>query len=491
MTNSNNIGYKSAFKATAIFGGVEIITILVSVFRNKFAAIWIGATGLGIMSLLNSLIQLVHSFSNFGLQSSAVKEIARVKGENNPLKLATTIKSISWWVYVGSLIGVVFIIVLSRILSQTMFDTYDYTVPIILVSSVVLIQALYRQNNAILQGCRRIKDMAKANIIASICSFIAVVPILYFFRVNGITSTIIISAIISFLVTSFFVRKLNLPHAKISTKEKVHIGLPIVKLGIMMAISSVSAYIMNFITKIAITNWGEIADVGLYQAGWALNGHYLGLVFTAMSKDYFPRISQVASDDFALKKMLNEQAEIAVLILAPLISGMILFMPWCIRLLYSSEFLAIVNMASLLMVGSLIKAGSWAISYLFLAKGDGKTFMINELLSTSLGLPMYLIGYHIWGLIGIGYAFIANYLVYFILVCLVSKTKYDIYYISDFWKIFILLTISVSALYLCTLYAPKFVVWILAVMITLYSLYELHKRIDLYGVYRRIFKHKK
>lgn len=488
MENNKNIGYKSAFKTTAIFGGVEIITILVSVFRNKFAAIWIGAAGLGIMSLLNSLVHLVHSFSNLGLQSSAVKEIARVKGENDNLRLSTTIKSISWWVYIGSIVGVVLTILLSRILSRMMFNSSDYTIQIILVSGVVLIQALYRQNNAILQGCRRIKDMAKANVLASALSFIAVVPILYFFRIDGIASTIIISAVISFLVTSFFVHKLKLPRVSISTKDKIISGLPVVKLGIMMAISSMSAYLMHFITKIVITNWGDIADVGLYQAGWALNGHYLGMVFTAMSKDYFPRISQVTSDDNTLKKMLNEQAEIAVLILAPLIAGMVLLMPWCIKLLYSSEFLAIVNMASLLMIGSLIKAGSWAISYLFLAKGDGKTFMINEILSTILGLPLYLFGYRMFGLTGIGYAFIANYFLYFIIVCVVSKRKYNIYYISNFWKIFVLLIFSVIALYLSTLYLPQYVVWILAVLILLYSLYELDKRIDVFGMVYRIFK---
>lgn len=486
--NKKNIGYKSAFKATAIFGGVEIITILVSVFRNKLAAIWIGAAGLGIMSLLNSLVHLVHSFSNLGLQSSAVKEIARVKGENDDLRLATTIKSISWWVYAGSIVGVVLTILLSPILSRMMFDSSDYTIQIILVSSVVLIQALYRQNNAILQGCRRIKDMAKSNIVASVLSLIAVVPILYFFRVDGIASTIIISAAVSFLVTSFFVHKLKLPKVSISTKDRIHFGMPVVKLGIMMAISSMSSYLMLFITKIVITNWGDIADVGLYQAGWALNGHYLGMVFTAMSKDYFPRMSQVASDDHAMKSMLNEQAEIAVLILAPLISGMILLMPWCIKLLYSSEFLTIVNMASLLMIGSLIKAGSWAISYIFLAKGDGKTFMINEILSAVLGLPLYMLGYHMFGLTGIGYAFIAHYFLYFIIVCVVSQRKYNIHYTLNFWRLFLLLIIGVIALYLSTLYFPQYIVWILVGMILLYSLYELNNRIDVFGMFHRIFK---
>ena len=76
-------GYKTAFKATALFGGVQVITILVSILKSKVVALWLGTTGFGIMSLFNSATSLIYSITNLGLQDSAVRDIAYAKGQNN------------------------------------------------------------------------------------------------------------------------------------------------------------------------------------------------------------------------------------------------------------------------------------------------------------------------------------------------------------------------------------------------------------------------
>lgn len=95
-----------------------------------------------------------------------------------------------------------------------------------------------------------------------------------------------------------------------------------------MSLSGISVTLVQFVVKTFIARTGSIADVGLYQAGWALNGTYLGLVFTAMAKDYYPRLSQAATDNRVVRTMMNQQTEIALLVLAPLVIVMIVFMPF-------------------------------------------------------------------------------------------------------------------------------------------------------------------
>ena len=103
-----------------------------------------------------------------------------------------------------------------------------------------------------------------------------------------------------------------------------------------------------------------------------------------MAKDYYPRLSQAATDNRVVRTMMNQQTEIALLVLAPLVIVMIVFMPFFIELLYSGEFIGIVRMTEWLLIGSLIKAGSWGLSFVFLAKGDGRLFLFNELGRKSL-----------------------------------------------------------------------------------------------------------
>ena len=50
--------YKEIFKGTAIFGGTQIIQVLVGLIRLKLISILIGAKGMGINSLYTSSLVL-------------------------------------------------------------------------------------------------------------------------------------------------------------------------------------------------------------------------------------------------------------------------------------------------------------------------------------------------------------------------------------------------------------------------------------------------
>ena len=52
---------------------------------------------------------------------------------------------------------------------------------------------------------------------------------------------------------------------------------------------------------------------------------YLGMIFNAMGTDYYPRLSAVSNDSKQASEIINQQAEITILILAPLLSVFFVF----------------------------------------------------------------------------------------------------------------------------------------------------------------------
>jgi ABC-type branched-subunit amino acid transport system ATPase component len=52
--------YRNVMKATSIFGGVQVFNILIAIVRSKFIALFIGPSGMGIASLLNSTLGLIN-----------------------------------------------------------------------------------------------------------------------------------------------------------------------------------------------------------------------------------------------------------------------------------------------------------------------------------------------------------------------------------------------------------------------------------------------
>ena len=74
--SENKDSYRNVMKATSIFGGVQVFNILIAIVRSKCIALFIGPSGMGIASLLNSTLGLINGVSNLGLERSAVKDIS-------------------------------------------------------------------------------------------------------------------------------------------------------------------------------------------------------------------------------------------------------------------------------------------------------------------------------------------------------------------------------------------------------------------------------
>ena len=75
MENSNN-SYSHILKYTSLFGGVQMLNILIGLIRNKLVAVLLGPAGMGLVALFSSTIKLVVDSTNFGLHISAVRNIS-------------------------------------------------------------------------------------------------------------------------------------------------------------------------------------------------------------------------------------------------------------------------------------------------------------------------------------------------------------------------------------------------------------------------------
>jgi len=192
----------------------------------------------------------------------------------------------------------------------------------------------------------------------------------------------------------------------------------------MISLSGIITQVFSYFVRIFISNYGSLDDVGLYSAGFAIVNNYVGMIFTAMATDYYPKLSGVAHDVIKMNKTINQQAEIAILILSPIILVFIVFIKWVIYILYSDKFLSINYMILFAASGMLFKALSWAIAFVFLAKSAGKLFFWNELITNIYMLVLNLVGYYWYGLTGLGVSFLLTYILYAFQVLIVSKSVF-------------------------------------------------------------------
>ena len=68
--------YSHILKYTGLFGGVQVLGILVGLVRNKLVALILGPMGMGLLALFSSTIKLVGDSTNLGLSISAVRNMS-------------------------------------------------------------------------------------------------------------------------------------------------------------------------------------------------------------------------------------------------------------------------------------------------------------------------------------------------------------------------------------------------------------------------------
>jgi len=372
-----------------------------------------------------------------GLSNSAIRDVSEAFGTGDIHRVSRTIKIVSRLIWFTGLLGTLAVILLAPVLSQTSFGNHDYTIPFMVLSVTLLMDQLCAGQKVLLQGTHRLKDLAKASAIGSTIGLIVSIPLYYLLGVNGIVPTLILYSLMSLCLSWYFSRKIKVEKVEISYQETFKEGAGMLKLGLALCLSGILASASTYILRSYISHVGGTADVGLYVAGAAIVNTYVGMVFTAISTDYYPRLTAVNKDNEKCRIMVNKQGEIATLIMAPLLLTCIVFMPIVVRILYSGEFSEANDYIIWAVCGMLFKLASWVVGFLFVAKAESKLFIINEFAVSTYGLILAVLGYMTMGLKGLGMAFLVEFIIYAVITYVIAHKRYHFYFSSSFISIFV------------------------------------------------------
>lgn len=417
--------YKSILRATTVFGSLQIFLIIISIIRVKFSAVILGPNGIGEVSLLNSNINLIISLTNFSIGVSAVKNISEANISCDTLKITRILIITKRLIWITGLLGMAITIIFSPFLSILTFQNYNYTISFILIAITVLLSQLNTGELVILQGMRKIELLAKANFFGSLLGLILIIPLYYIFKEKAIVPGMIIISSLLFISSKYFAKKINIEKKYVSYHRTYLEGRKILKTGFALGFTGIITMLSAYLLILFIKRVGSQVDVGLYSSGFMLVNSYTGLVFAAIATDYHPRLSELTGFFSSTKRAINQQAEISILLLTPLICGLLSYSKWVIILLYGKSFLGIDKMLHWILLGVFFKAISWAISFVFVAQGKVKIFIRNEIFASLYILLINTIFYYFFNLTGLGVSFLLSNFIYFLQMTYLSKKYFN------------------------------------------------------------------
>jgi O-antigen/teichoic acid export membrane protein len=475
--------YLQILKTTSLFGGVQFFTIIISIIRTKFIAIFIGPAGMGIATLLNSTINIIGGITGLGIETSAVKHISGSYKNEDLKSVASNVAIVKKLALATGLLGSFVTIFLSTWLSQLTFGNSEHAFSFIFLSITLLFKQLSTGQLVVLQGLRKMKFLAKANFYGNLFGLLFSIPLYYFYRIDAIVPTIIVTSLSSVLFSFYFSKKVAIIKTNVAKSQITSEGKSIIRLGIMLTFSGFLTLLSTYLVQIYIGKTGGLEEVGFYNAGFTLLNSYVGIIFTVMATDYFPRLAAICDENEKVRLSVVQQSNMSILIITPIIVLFLIFVSLIIKILYTPKFISIMSMVCLGILGMLFKAVSWSMGYILIAKGDSKIFIKTAVGFSIFSLIINIFGYYFYGLEGLGLSFLIYYLIHFIVVKLITKKRYGFFFDADFYQTFLICIVLCIVTFLLSYIqysVLKYGLMSMMLVLTLvFVLYQINKKIEI------------
>lgn len=486
--------YLQILKTTSLFGGVQFFNIIIAIIRTKLIAVFIGPAGMGIATLLNSTINIISGITGLGIETSAVKHISGSYKNDDLNSISTTVAIVKKLALLTGILGALLTILLSSWLSQLTFGNSEYAFSFVFLSITLLFKQLSTGQLVVLQGLRKMKFLAKANFYGNLFGLLFSIPLYYYYRIDAIVPTIIVASLSSLLFSFYYSKKIRIVTVDVSNHQLTTEGKNIIRLGIMLTLSGFLTLLTTYLIQIYIGKIGGLEQVGFYNAGFTLLNSYVGIIFTVMATDYFPRLASICDENEKVRTSVIQQSFVSVLIITPIIILFLIFIPLIIKILYTPKFISIMSMVCFGILGMLFRAVSWSMGYVIIAKGDSKTFIKTAIGFNMLSLVLNGSGYYFYGLEGLGFSFLIYYLIHFFVIKIITKRRYGFYFDADFYRTYLICIAMCITTFLLSYIGFSILKYSLMSVMALLSfafvLYQMNKKIELKGILNSVIKRK-
>lgn len=417
-------GYAHILKYTGLFGGVQVFNILLSVARNKCAAVLIGSVGMGLSDLYARSAEFVSNATSFGIGFSAVRRLSELFERGDRRAVVLEIALIRTWVFLTALLGLAVGLLLSPLLSRMATGSYADTPSFALLAPMAALATLAAGETAVLKGIHRLKRIAAVSAASAVATLFIAVCGYWALGLRGVLPVLLLGAAVLFGLQLRATIRLYPYRIRPFSRRFLRKGGAMLRLGTAYVAAAVVTSLAEMAVRAFVARTASLSEVGFYAAGVTLTVSYARLVFMAMDADFFPRLAAMSGQTARCNDAINRQTDVCVLLMAPFLMLFALCLPLVVRVLYTSDFLSVVPMVLFAASSMFFKAMYTPPAYLPLAAGHSRRYLLVEGSYGAAFCAAVVVGYERAGLIGAGIGLSLAHLLDLLMVVLVYGRCY-------------------------------------------------------------------
>jgi antigen flippase len=404
--------YGQILKSSALVGGSSAVNIALGIVRTKAMAVLLGPAGFGLFGLYGSIVNLTQNLAGMGINSSGVRQIAEAVGSDNAERIAVTTIVLRRTSILLGVLGAAFLAVFCRQVSSLTFGTNEHAAAVALLSLAVLFQLVSAGQSALIQGMRRMLDLAKLGVIGALFGTLISILLVYLLREKGVVPSLVAVALMSLALSWWYSRTVEIQATMITATQVWEEAADLLKLGFAFMAGGFMTIGIAYAVRIILLRKVGFEATGFYQSAWTLGGLYVGFILQAMGADFYPRLTASAGDNLACNRLVNEQTRVGLLLAGPGLIATLTFTPIITTVFYSAKFGAAVGVLRWICLGTILQVITWPMGFIIIAKARRATYLATEMAWALASLALAWIFIKAFGLNGAGIAFFGSYIFY-------------------------------------------------------------------------------
>jgi PST family polysaccharide transporter len=259
----------------------------------------------------------------------------------------------------------------------------------------------------------------------------------------------------------------------------------LLKLGFAFMASGILTMEAAYAVQTMVLRTVNLEGAGYYQSAWTLGGLYVGFILTAMGADFYPRLTAVNKDNAACNRMVNEQAQVSLLLAGPGVIATLTFAPIVIALFYSAKFVGAMEILRWFCLGMALRVITWPLGYILVAKGERNLFIGVDLAWTVINVGLSWIFLRYFGLNGAGIAFFGSYVFHGLIIYPIVRHVSDFRWSATNIQTSLVIFSSIALVFLSSYLLPYLLATIIgALALVLSTVYSIRVLLNLVSMDR-------
>jgi PST family polysaccharide transporter len=384
----------------------------------KILAVLLGPKGVGTLAILNQFHVVVMTITGLGLSNGIIKYVASYESEGNHAAAKKVYVNSFQIVILVAASAFVLCFLLSSNMSNWILGDSNYSYFVIIYALSLPLAVFPVIASSVLRGLKKINSLAKINILKSFISLLLIIPIVYFFRLEGAAFSVLIITTVHLFLTKFYLKKEKKNYHVIDWQAlDSSILKKLFPYGFASLLTGATYYFSHLLLKMIIVHTLGIKMTGIYQPIWALTMTYPAMVLTSMSAYSFSRLCELPTNKDIVEE-LNGIIRVTLLLIVPVMFFLLVGRRAIIQILYSSDFLEAIEYMPVQILGDFFRVLVWTIGMFLLPTKRIQAFIWLGVLPDALLviLAAILVGqYKLHGIVaGFSICYLLTFLIYYL-----------------------------------------------------------------------------